>query len=114
MSEWTKSDPIYNLIPNLYVQEVRENGTFVYYEIFPCSGYVLHIPSGDMPLCDEEGNIVLDEEGNAIIETPYYTWGGATEFAGYDWSANPEGYEAILYEEGMTVYGTVEPPHEIM
>jgi hypothetical protein len=114
MAEWTRSEPNYDLIPNLYVQEVLKDGVFQHYVIYPCSGYVLHVPSGDIFLYDDEGNIVLDEEGNAVVEIPCYTWGGATEFAGYDWAANPHGYEAVLYEEGMTIFGDVKPPHEIM
>lgn len=98
MTEWSRSEPIYDLIPNLYVQKVFKNEDFQYYLIYPCEGYMLHIPSGDSVVYDEEDNIVLDENGNAVIE-PYYTWGGATASATYDFVTNPEGYEAVLISE---------------
>lgn len=113
MGNWTHTDN-YTLLPNLYVRSLFEDGVLQFYEIYPCSGYVLHIPSGDMPAFDEYGNEIYDEDGNLVIEQPYYTWGGATALVGYDFATNPSGFEAVLYEENMTVFGTVNPPTEVM
>ena len=112
MGNWTHTDD-YTLLPNIYVRSHFEDGVLKHYQLFPCPNYVLHVPSGDCPAFDEEGNELFDENGNPIIE-PYYSWGGATEFVGYDIATNPCGYEAILYQEGMQVFGGVKPPTEIM
>ena len=101
---WTHTDD-YNLLPNLYIRSQYIDGTFKFYEIYPCEGYVLRIPSGDTYVIDENGNYILDENGEKIVDVPYRTYGGATEFAGYDWSNNPENYHAELYVEGMEVFG---------
>lgn len=105
MAEWTRTDPIYNLLPNLYLQGVLKDGVLQYYVIYPCEGYVLHVPSGDF--------IGPDPDGNEVCE-PYYTWGGGTVARDYDFTTNPEGYEAVPYQDGMIVFGDVKPPHEIM
>ncbi len=106
---WTYTDD-YNVLPNLIVRRVFLDGILKRYDLYPCDGYVLHIPSGDGYLCDENDNIVLDENGNPIVTEPYYTWGGATVRLNYDFVTNPENYHADLYDESMTVFGNVTPP----
>ena len=98
MSEWTRSEPIYDLIPNLYIQKVYKDGVLQYHLIYPCEGYVLHIPSGDSLSYDDDDNLILDENGNTVIN-PYYSQGGATASVTYDFATNPEGYKAILAKE---------------
>lgn len=95
MAEWTRSEPIYDLIPNLYVQKVFKDGEFQYYVLYPCEGYLLHIPSGDSLKYDDEDNLILDKRGNPVIE-PYLTLGGATASSMYDFSLNSEGYKGVL------------------
>ena len=103
---WTYTDNL-TLLENLIVRSHFKDGVFRWFELYPVDGYVLHIPSGDYTEYDDEGNI--------IIYDPYYTWGGAMVIdANYDWTTNPEGYEALPYEDGMIVLGSVKPPHEIM
>lgn len=111
MAEWTRSDPDYSLLPNLYVESVYKDGVLKWYEIFPCSDYVLHIPSGDVPAGDEEGNIIYDEDGNPVIDIPYYSWGGAMAPSDYDFETNPNGFEAVPYDESMRVFSS-KPPLE--
>lgn len=108
---WTHVDN-FDKLPNINARAAYQDGVLKRYNLYPLDGYVLHIPSGDSLSYDEEDNLILDENGNAVI-MPYYTWGGATASANYDFVTNPEGYEAVPYEEGMTVFGTVDPPHEI-
>lgn len=98
MTEWSRSEPIYDLIPNLYVQKVFKNEDFQYYLIYPCEGYMLHIPSGDSVAYDEEDNIVLDENGKTVVE-PYLTMGGATTSANYDFESNVDGFKAVKSKE---------------
>ena len=54
-------------------------------------------------IVDEEGNIILDENNEPIL-IPYRTYGGATALPNYDWTANPDGFSAEPYENGMVVY----------
>lgn len=106
-----------DIIPNLDIIEYRnENNVLRGYEINPCEGYVLRIYSADEYLTDEDGNFILDENGNKILVRPYRIWGGAAEVPSYDWATNPRGYAAELYEEGMDVNEAVtpEPDHETM
>lgn len=109
MGVWTRTSDL-TLLPNLDVQSVFCDGVLKRYEIFPCAGYVLWVPSGDDYEYDDEGNIALDDNGNPILIGHYYTWGGASEFIGYDFATNPNGYQAVLYDPSMTVYGGVTPP----
>ena len=107
MATWTYQDN-WDLLPNINVRGAYADGVLMKYNLYPASGYVLHIPSLDEP--------VLDDWGEPTGEIrPYYTWGGAMEFLNYDFEANPKGYVAVLYEEGMTVNGggNTQPPHEI-
>lgn len=114
MADYTYSDN-YDLLPNLYVRSVFENGVFKWYQIYPCDGYVLRILSSDTYQADENGDYILDENGDKILETPYRTWGGAMCRANYDFATNPRGYMAELYDESMEVFGKVEEPeHEVM
>lgn len=99
---WTYTDD-YSLLPNLYVRSRLLDGVLKHYQIYPCEGYVLRILANDEYQTDEEGNIILDENGNPIL-IPYRTQGGAVELPNYDWTANPDGFSAEFYEEGMIVY----------
>lgn len=109
MSVWTRTSNL-NVLANLDVQSVYKDGVFMWYELFPCDGFVLWVPSGDEYEYDDEGNLVLDENGNPILINHYYTWGGATVMPNYDFATNPNGYAAVPYDESMTVYGGVTPP----
>lgn len=100
---WTYTDDL-SLIENITVRGQYKDGVLKFYEIYPMEGYVLRIPCMDEYLRDEEGNLVADENGKAILETPYRSRGGATQMPDYDWTTNPEGYYAELYEEGMIIY----------
>lgn len=101
---WTYEDN-WNLLNNINVKHCYRDGVLRMFRMYPADGYVLHIPSGD--------EILYDEEGNAIGVRPYYTYGGATAMLNYDFAANPENYHADLYEEGMEVFGT-KPNQEVM
>lgn len=108
---WTYTDN-YDLVPNLYVRShFDDDGVLSHYQIYPCTGYVLYSPALDRPKSDENGDDVLDENGNIVYE-PYYSWGGATELKTYDWTTNPKQWQAVLYQEGMDVHGGVNKPHE--
>lgn len=107
MAEWDFVDD-YTVLPNLNVKSVYKDGVFKWYQIYPCDGYVLRIPTNDSYQIDENGDFVLDENGNKILETPYRTWGGAMEMPNYDWTTNPKNYHAELYDESMEVFGKVE------
>ena len=100
---WTYTDD-YSIIENLYIRSNFRDGTLVFYDIYPCEGYVLRIPANDEYQMDEEGNYVLDENGERILVTPYRTWGGATATPNYDWTTNPDGYCAEPYEDNMTIF----------
>ena len=101
----------YNILPNLIIRSFYNDGVLYVHEIYPQNGYVLRIPRNDVYLTDDEGNYVLDENGNYIVEFPYRSWGGASEFPSYDWVANPENYYAELYVEGMEVFN--KPQDEV-
>ncbi len=110
---WTYTDD-YNLIPNLYIRSAFKDGELRFYQVYPCTGYVIHITVDDYYLTDyETGDLVLDENGNPIL-VPYYHGGGCTALKTYDWATNPKGYEAVLYEEGMEVNGNTTVKPEIM
>lgn len=109
---WTYTDN-YDLIPNLYIRSHFKDGVLSFYQVYPCTGYVLHITANDYYLYDENGDLVFDENGNPIL-VPYYHGGGCTALKTYDWATNPKGYEAVLYEEGMDVNGNIIPQPEIM
>lgn len=103
MAKWTYSDD-YTLLPNLYIRSKFLDGVFKWYQIYPCDGYVLRIPTNDSCQTDENGDYVLDENGNKILEMPYRTWGGAMEHAGYNWVENPKNYQAEKITENMIVF----------
>lgn len=111
MAEWTYTDN-YNLLPNIYVRSHYKDGVLNFYQIYPVTGYVLWVPSGDEYEQDENGELVFDENGNPILISHYYMWGGATAFANYDFETNPDGFTAVPYVEGMTVYGASPIPEE--
>lgn len=95
---WSFTDD-YSILPNLYIRSQFKDGALQFYEIYPCDGYVLRIPSGDEYQMDKEENLILDENGNPILVRPYRTYGGATAMPNYDWTTNPENYYAEPYEE---------------
>lgn len=88
---WTHKDRK-DLLPNITVRENYQDGELKFYELFPDEGYLLHIPSGDAPIFDEEGNPTGEVE-------LYHTEGGNTELVGYDFESNPENYHADLKGE---------------
>ena len=90
---WTYTDD-HNVLPNLYIRSKFKDGTFMWFEVYPCEGYVLRIYSADSYQMDEDGNYVLDESGNKILEAPYYSDGGAMVRANYNWEENPNGFVA--------------------
>ena len=89
---WTYTDD-YNILPNLYVRSHFHDGTLSHYQVFPVDGYWLRITTSDTYELDEDGNVVLDENGNPVV-IPYLSEGGATSKAEYNWSENPNGYIA--------------------
>ena len=101
---WTYSDDL-TLLPNLIVRSRIEDGILQFYQIYPVEGYVLWIPLGDEYEYDENGELILDENGNPIFVARYYTLGGAVVMPNYDFETNPSEFQAVLYEEGMTVFG---------
>ena len=109
---WTYENN-YNILPNLNVKSVFQDGVLKRYDVYPCDGYVLRIYSLDEYEMDENGNFVLDENGNKILITPYRSYGGATARLNYDWATNPKGFAAELYEDGMIIFGK-DPSVEIM
>ena len=102
---WTYLDN-WTLLPNINVKHCYKDGVLKMLQRYPADGYVLHIPSGDTP--------IYDEEGNEIGIQPYYTYGGATCRLNYDFTTNPNNYHADLYEEGMEVFGGGNNDHEVM
>ena len=110
---WTFTDNL-TILANLIVRGCFKDGVLIHYELYPCDGYVLRIPILDEYEMDEEGNLVLDENGDPILVMPYRSYGGATVMPNYDFTTNPNGYCAELYEEGMTVFGVPEDKPEIM
>ena len=109
---WTYTDNL-TLIANLIIRSCFKDGVLIHYRIYPVEGYVLRIPCFDEYQMDEDGNYVLDENGERILVVPYRTYGGATEMPNYDWTTNPENYYAELYDESMTIFG-VPSDAEIM
>lgn len=108
MATWSYQDN-WDLLPNINVKHWYRDGVLIQYELYPASGYVLHVPNLD--------EIVYDDDGNPTDEViPYYTYGGGTELPDYDFATNPENYHADLYEEGMIVFGggTGKPEVEVM
>lgn len=89
---WTHKDRK-DLLPNITVRENYQDGELKFYELYPAKGYLLHIPSGDEPIIDDEGK----ETGEVV---PYHTEGGNTELVGYDFEENPENYHADEKEVG--------------
>ncbi len=111
---WSFTDD-YSILPNLYVRSRLKDGALQYFQIYPCDGYVLRTPIMDEYQMDEEGNYVFDENGERILVMPYRTWGGATALKNYDFTTNPSGFCAELYDESMTIFGDVtdKPIEEI-
>ena len=97
---WTYTDNL-SLLENLIVRSCFKDGVFRNYELYPVEGYALHCPDSDI--------VIEDEEGNVIETIPYYTYGGASIIdEDYDFATNPDGFEAVLIEEGMTIFGRTE------
>lgn len=79
----------WDTLPNINVKHCyKDDNTLSHYSLFPAENYILHAPHLDEPVLDDMGN----ETGEI---RPYYTLGGATEFANYDFVANPKGWNAI-------------------
>ena len=98
---WTYTDDL-TLLDNLIVRSNLKDGVLKHFQVYPCEGYVLRVPIMDEYQMDEEGNYVLDENGERLLVMPYRSYGGATALPNYDWQANLSGFYAELYEEGMT------------
>ena len=93
---WTTND-LLDILPNIMAKAHYKDEVLQFYQLYPMWGYLLHVPSGDSKQMDEEGNPVLDENGNEII-VPYLSEGGATALPNYDFKTNPLGFEAIEKE----------------
>ena len=100
---WTHTDDL-TLIDNLIIRSNFKYGVLIHYTIYPVDGYVLRMPELDEYQMDDEGNFVLDENGNKILVTPYRSYGGATVLPNYDWATNPDNYYAEKYNEDMQVF----------
>lgn len=87
---WTHKDRK-DLLPNITVKENYQYGELKFFELYPDKGYLLHIPSGDEPIFDDDGK----ETGEVKL---YHTEGGNTELVGYDFEKNPENYHADVKE----------------
>ena len=94
---WTEKEFL-SLLPYITVKAHYKDENLQFYQLYPVFGYLLHIPSGDSKQIDEEGNPILDENGNEII-IPYLSEGGATATKDYDFQLNSLGFEAILKED---------------
>lgn len=93
---WTFEDDL-TILENIIIRSRFKDGVLKHYQIYPCEGYMLRIPLLDEHEIDENGNFVLDENGEKIL-IPYRSEGGATEMPNYDWQANPSGYFAEKIE----------------
>lgn len=96
---WTTEEQI-NVLPNIYAKCHYKDGILQFYQLYPTWGHMLHVPNGDSVQIDEEGNLVLDENGNEII-IPYLSEGGATALANYDFTSNPLGFKAVEKEANV-------------
>ena len=101
MFEFTEN---YDLLPNICVKTAHNYGSVVYHQIYPVDGYVLRIPVCDTYKIDENGEFVLDANGNKIIDEEYRTAGGAMVVKDYEWEKNPNQYTAEKFNKNMTVY----------
>ena len=88
-----------DLIKNLKIISCIKDNILVHYRIYPIEGYMLWIPTLDKYECDDDENIMLDENGEPILISHYYTNGGATAMPTYDWRVNPNQYQAIRIKE---------------
>ena len=93
---WTSKE-IIGILPNLMAKCHYKDEVLQFHQLYPVEGYLLHVPSGDSKQMDEEGNPVLDENGNEII-VPYLSEGGATALPNYDFTVNPLGFKAVKKE----------------
>lgn len=101
MFEFTEN---FNLLPNIRVKTTYKDGSVVFHQIYPVEGYVLRIPLCDTYKTDENGEFVLDDSGNKIIDEEYRTAGGAMVVKDYDWNKNQNQYAAEKFNKNMTVY----------
>ena len=98
---WTFTDDL-TILENLIIRSHFKDGILEFFQVYPCEGYVLRIPILDEYEMDEEGNYVLDENGEKILIKEYRsTGGGATALPNYDWEENPSGFYAEHNEEGL-------------
>lgn len=91
------TETLTNVLPHIDAHVNRySDGSFAAYELYPHSGYAIFDPSG--------------EEAAGV---PYYTYGGMSIInEHYNWTENPEGYEAILISDlppDTKIFGTEEP-----
>lgn len=93
---WTIQE-IFDILPNIIIKAHYKDEVLQFYQLYPVQNYLLHVPSGDSIEKDEEGNPILDENGEEII-VPYLSEGGATTLKNYDFEINPLGFEAIIKE----------------
>lgn len=91
-----------DIIPNLDVMmHYNENNKLQFYEMLPLEGYIIRIYALDEYATDEEGNRILNENGDKYIVKPWRTSGSATAVEGYDWELNSQGFAAESYFEGI-------------
>lgn len=94
----------YDLLPNIRIKSAYKDDILFYHQIYPIDGYVLRIPTVDTYQMDEDGDFLLDENGNKIIESEYRTTGGAMVVKDYNWEENPNQYTAEKYNENMELF----------
>ena len=90
---WETTEDL-TILENIIVQRKFKDGVLKYYQIYPCEGFFLRVPIMDEYKIDDEGNFVLDRNGEKILINPYRSNGGATEMPNYNWQDNPSGYYA--------------------
>ena len=103
--------------PNINIYNRYRDGVLVAYRAYPYDGYVMYDTTANLtaPKLDEDGNIIFDEDGNAI-EVPviqYFTMAGLSinyNFDNFSWVAVPR--DSV---DENDIYGDVdEPEHEVM
>lgn len=75
------------ILPNIIIKEYRQGDTLSHLELVPFSGYSLWLPSGDEYKYNDNGEMELDNTGNPIVLSKYYTSKIALP-KNYDFTAN--------------------------